>query len=201
MKKSIYIIFLFAGVLGSFACATHGLLKSVNSIPKPTPASSAPTNTPGCYSANPFSSASGLPVTQYSFPNPAPVVTPLWTPVIGTPTMTISGYVDNGSHGAVILKTYSDWNGYWSHLGLAVPPPPTRFSNSMVFVPGTYNLYEVCFTATNLVIYQGNGSPGANLNSKVFKPVDLPARYQRNFYVIPISNLPVSFISTFVLGI
>jgi hypothetical protein len=184
-----------------YACGRLPIPSAPNSTPTPTA-------TPGCYSAT------VLPTAQYNLPNPLPSATPFWTPVVAAPTMTAPGLVDSGSHGTVILKSLSDWNTYWADQNIPAPAPPTNFSATMVLVQGSYAFTKVCYTSTNVVIYQSSASGGAApctgcLTPGVLyvgtvtpvptaTPVPTPSTLPYGYYLIPISNLPVSFVSTFM---
>jgi hypothetical protein len=83
----------------------------------------------------------------------------------------------------------------------------------MVFVPGSYGLIRICYTNSNVVVYQGSGGGGAdpciNCGPGIFPigtvtpvptptAIPTPSTLPRNLYLIPASNLPVSFISSYV---
>ena len=146
-------------------------------------------------------------------------MTPFWTPVVPAPvtvTGTALSYSDDGDYQAYILRSQADWVSYWSDAGLTAPAPPTDFSNLMVFVPGTYGLQHICYTKSNVVVYQissGGGpvmpcypcspiSPIAGVtvtHVPTLTPVSTPSALPHGFYLIPASSLPVSFISTFMI--
>jgi hypothetical protein len=213
MKKGLGYLFLSAILLvSSLACNKPFFAPSLPSLPTPTPTPYIiPTTTPGCYSA------ASLPITQYAYPNPMPSATPFWTPIVGVPTMTKSGYADDGSYGTVLLRSASDWSSYWADMGQSAPVPPTNFSNTMVLVTGTYGLSQVCYTGTNVVVYQQSGEGGTEigpLNPPVSigtsptptppptaTPTPVPSTLPRNLYLIPASSLPVSFVSTYIFGV
>lgn len=199
MKKALLLIlFVTSFCLWTFACRRLPIGPSLPATPTPTPTYFVPTTTPGCYSANLATPASSLPTTQYAYPNPAPVATPFWTPVVGVPTWTAipPGYVDDGSYGTYLLKSSADWNTYWTDQGLPIPPAPTSFVGTMVLVQGSYSLLQVCYTATNVIIYQGTASGGAAPPIGLGTPTPIPSTINKNLFLIPASNLPVSFVSS-----
>ncbi len=199
-----------------FTTACNHIIPTAPPPPTPTPtAYFIPTSTPGCYSA------SALPVTQYAYPNPMPpmaMATPFWiTPVLGPETISGSSEIDDGSHYSAILRSLAEWNSYWADLGQTAPPPPTNFSQTMVLVLEGQALYRVCYTGTNVVVYQGSGGGGTQIVINPIVPIILgtsptptpiptatptptPATLPQNLYLIPASSLPISFVTSYLMA-
>ncbi len=192
MKKITLLVFIGIPFL-SIAC--RGNLPSVTPQATATP-TFAPTATPGCIQTT------ALPTVQYSEPNPPPAATPFSTPV--SPVVTsMSGFYtyDNQDHGGVLLKSSTDWTTYWNDQNLPVPTTPTDFVSKMVFIPGKYHFDQICYTTTNVVIYQssaGGGAPPCLTCFPNVSPIPTPSTISGTYYVVPASSLPVSFASSFL---
>src|ERR1035438_2939033 len=101
-KLTVFFLLLLPIIPFCVSCNPKILFSPVPITPTPTPLYLLPTSTPGCYSAG------SLPATQYSFPNPLPVMTPFWTPVVPAPvtvTGTTLSYSDDGDYQAYILRS------------------------------------------------------------------------------------------------
>ena len=202
MKKAgFYFLLVLLGLVTGACKHIYNPDAPVIYVPTATPTPTAgfptyviPTTTPGCYSAI------SLPMIRYTVPNPMPTATPFWTPVVTVPMPTSLGQVDNGSHGPVILRSLPDWNAYWNDLGSPVPPAPTDFISMMVFVQGTYYLDQICYSNTQVTVDQDYVTPGVPTSPFWGTPVPTPSTVQKGFYLVPSSDLPVSFISTLIYG-
>ena len=67
-----------------------------------------------------------------------------------------------------------------------------------VLISGAYYLTRICYTSTGLVVYQQYITPGVNMALPA--SILMPSSVLRGVYSIPLSSLPVSFVSTLIYG-